>query len=118
VPINIQAQNIASFNQVNYFLIHSDLTNRGIRFNNTYNQTIGQVLIDVPPGSQITSTPYNPARISAQELAGAKRSNLRFWLTDDKNRRIDTNGENWSARISIRFSRPYIIGSDQTRRNI
>jgi hypothetical protein len=102
-PVQILAPFIASFNQVNYFLIHSDLTNKGIRFNNNYNQTIAQVLINVPPGSQIVSTPFNPARISASELGGANRTNLRFWLTDDKDRPVNTNSEYWTARIVIKY---------------
>lgn len=102
-PYSIIAPNIAAFNQVNYFLIHSDLTNKGIRFNNQYNQTISQVLIDKSPGSQIVSKPFNPPRINADELAGSIRTNLRFWITDDKDRRINTNGEDWSSRIVIRY---------------
>lgn len=111
VPDNpLLAPNVAAFNQVNYFLIHSDLTNKGIRFNNNYNQTIGQVLIDVAPGSQIVSKPFNPARINAPELAGATRTNLRFWLTDDEDRRVNTNNEYWSARIVIHWLQPYVVG--------
>ena len=109
-PTPILAPNTAAFNTVNYFLVHSDLTNKGIRFNNSYNQTIGQVLIDVPPGSQITSQPRNPAKINAPELAGATRTTLRFWLTDDANRRVNTNNEYWSARIVIHYLRPFVIG--------
>lgn len=109
VPYNLIADNVASFNQVNYFLIHSDLTSKGIRFNNSYNQTISQVLIDVAPGSQITSKPFNPAKINAAELAGTTRTNLRFWLTDDKNRRINTNGEYWTARIVVHYLRPFVV---------
>ena len=108
-PISVLAPNTAAFNQVNYFLIHSDLTNKGIRFNNKYNQTIGQVLIDVAPGSQITSSPRNPAKVNVQELSGTNRTNLRFWLTDDKDRRVNTNGEFWSARIVIHYLRPFVI---------
>ena len=109
-PINILAPNVAAFNQINYFLIHSDLVNKGIRFNNSYNQTISQVLIDVAPGSQIVSTPFNPAKSNAQELAGSNRTNLRFWLTDDKQRPVDTNGEYYSARIVIHYMRPMVLG--------
>lgn len=110
VPTNpILAPNVAAFNQVNYFLIHSDLTNKGIRFNNNYNQTIGQVLIDVAPGSQIVSRPFNPAKINAPELSGTTRTNLRFWLTDDEDRRINTNNEYWSARIVIHYLRPFVV---------
>jgi hypothetical protein len=112
LPTNpILAPNVAGFNTINYFLIHSDLTNKGIRFNNNYNQTIGQVLIDVSPGSQIVSKPFNPARINAQELAGANRTNLRFWLTDDEDRRVNTNSEYWTARIVIHYLKPYVVTS-------
>lgn len=98
------ADNQAAFNQVNYFLIHSDLVSRGIRTNNTYDQTIAQVLIDVPPGSQIVSTPFNPPRSPAWDLIGGRRKRIRFWLTDELNQRVDTNGENWSARVVIEYT--------------
>lgn len=108
-PFSTIADTTAAFNQVNYFLIHSDLTNLGIRFNNTYNQTITQVLIDVPPGSQIVSRPFNPARINAPELEGSNRTNIRFWLTDDKNRPVNTNGEFFTCRVAIKYLLPHTI---------
>ena len=110
-PINTLAPNNAAFNTVNYFLIHSDLVNRGVRYNNEYNQTIAQVLIDVAPGSQIVSTPFHPAKSNGQALAGTVRTVLRFWLTDDQQRSVNTNGENWTARIVIDFLRPMFIGN-------
>lgn len=96
--------NQAAFNQINYFLIHSDLVNRGIRQNNTYDQTIAQVLIDVPPGSQIISRPFNPPKSPAWDLIAAKKKRIRFWLTDDQNRPVETVGESWSARVIIAFT--------------
>ena len=108
-PFSILAPNIAAFNQVNYFLIHSDLCNRGIRFNGTYNQTLSQVLIDVPPGSQIVYAPFNPAVVNCQELAGIKRTRLKFWLTDDKDRLVNTNTEFWSARLTIKYLIPITL---------
>jgi hypothetical protein len=104
VPINILAPNTAGFNTINYFLIGSDLVRHGIRFNNTYAGVISQVLIDVSPGSQIVSTPFNPSRIQCDELIGSKRTNLRFRLTDDKLRAVNTNGEFYSCRIVIRYN--------------
>ena len=109
-PLSILAPSIAAFNQINYFLLHANMVNKGIRFNNQYNQTISQILINVAPGSQIVSTPFNPAKCNAQELAGAKRTNLRFWLTDDKQRNINTNGEYFTARIVLHYLRPMVIG--------
>ena len=101
--LEILAPNTAAFNSIDYFVIHSDLVSNGIRLNDGYTQALGSVLINVLPGSQIVQTPFNPPRISANELAGSQRSSLRFWLTDDKNRLVDTNGEYWSARIVIRY---------------
>ena len=115
-PITVLGDNVASFNQVNYFLIHSDLCTKGIRFNNAYNQTISQVLIDAPPGSQIVSKPFNPSSINCQDLAGAIRNNIKMWITDDKNRRINMNNEYWSCRIVIKYLKPFIISNDNSRK--
>lgn len=98
------ADNVAGFNTVNYFLTHTDLINRGIRFNNKYTQVVGQVLITATAGNQIVSTPFNPPKANAHELIGSSRKNIRFWLTDDKDRRVNTNGEDWSIRLVIRYT--------------
>ena len=103
VPQEEIADNVAAFNSVNYFVVHSDLTAQGIRVNNVFSQVLGVVPINVAPRSQIIFTPFNPPRIEANELRGAKRTNLRFWLTDDRNRLVNTNSEYWSARIVIRY---------------
>jgi hypothetical protein len=108
-PQNIPAPNVAGFNTVNYFLIHSDLVQQGIRFNNNYNQTIAQVLIDVAPGSQIVSKPFNPAKSNCNRLAGSKIDRFTVWLTDDKQREVNTNNEYFTARIVIRWLHPHIL---------
>ncbi len=95
--------NIAAFNTIDFFLIHSDLVSRGIRVNNEYDQTIAQVLIDVPPGSQIVSTPFNPPKSPAWELIGSTRNRIRFWLSDQTGAPVNTNFENWSARLIIEY---------------
>jgi hypothetical protein len=101
---DFQGDNIAAFNTIDFFLIHSDLVSRGIRVNNVYDQVIAQVLIDTAPGSQIISTPFNPPKSPAWELIGATRNRIRFWLTDQNGVAVNTNNENWSARIIIEYS--------------
>ena len=103
-PITNLGDKTANLNTLNYFLIGSSIVSQGIRFNSSYNQTIAQVLVDVAPGSQIVSQPFNPARCDASNLIGAKRTSLRFFLTDDKNKPVNTGGEYWSARIVISYS--------------
>ena len=102
-PYTETAQNVAAFNQINYWLLHCDLTNLGIAFNNQYSQVVSQISINKPPGSQVLYAPYNPARISVPELIGSARTSIRVYLTDDKNRRVDTNGEYYSARFKIQW---------------
>tara|TARA_R110000803_G_scaffold5757_1_gene18995 strand:+ start:1972 stop:2808 length:837 start_codon:yes stop_codon:yes gene_type:complete len=108
-PQTIPAQNVAKFNTINSYLIHSDLVNNGIRYNNIYNQTIGEVLIDVAPQEQINSQPFNPATSDASDLRGVKRNNVSFWLTDENNKLIDTNTEYWGARILIRYDEVKVL---------
>ena len=104
VQTDFLANNQAQFNTLDYFLIHSDIVSQGMRTNNTFSQTIAQVLIDQAPGSQIVSKPFNPPKVPASEMIGAKRKLIRFWLTDQSDIRVNTNGENWSARINIEYT--------------
>ena len=79
------------------------LINKGLRNNNRYTQIVSQVLIDVPPGSQILSRPFNIPRIPANELIGDKRNLINVWLTDNNNNRVNTAGENYSVRLIINY---------------
>lgn len=97
------SDNSAKFNTVNYFLIHSDIVNKGLRNNNRYLQTVSQVLIDKPAGSQILSAPFNVPKIPAQELIGDKRNKINIWLTDQNNNRVNTAGEDFSIRLVINY---------------
>lgn len=108
VPKTVLGDNVASFNTVNSFLIHSDLVAGGIPINGNYSSTISQVLIDVPAGSQIISQPRHPARINAENLTGRQVSRIRFWLTDEAGNPVDTNGEYWSTRIVIHYLKPMV----------
>jgi len=109
VPNNQLAPNVANFNTVNSFLLHSDLVNDGILYGNKYNQSIANVLIDVSPGSQIVYKPFNPAKISIDSLKGQIRKNIKFWLTDEENNDISTNNEYFSARLLLTYLEPIEI---------
>jgi len=99
------ADETSNFNSIQYFLIHSDIVDQGIRTNNTYTQTISQVLIDVKPGSQIVSREFNPPKSNALNLNGRKIDRIKFWLTDQDNNLVDTNGEVFGCRLVIKYTR-------------
>ncbi len=92
---------------LNYYAIHTDLVQRGIRINNSYQQTIAIVNITEKPGSQINfiAKIENP-RIPCNELIGTKRKNIEFWLTDNNNNRVDTNGQSWSVSLIVHYIAP------------
>lgn len=98
------APNTAAFNQIDFFLIHSDIVPRGIRLNNQYSNILSQVLISVRPGSQNIDSPFNPVKVPAWDLIGGLRKRVKFWLTDQQNRLVNTNNENWTARIIIKYT--------------
>lgn len=112
------ADNVAAFNNIEYFKIHSDIGD-GIRSNKTYDQTISRVNITAPPGSQIVHAPFNPAESEAERWVGAPRNTMTFWLTDQANNLVDT-GETWSARLVFQyqvFIHPNEQAQNQTRGN-
>jgi hypothetical protein len=106
VPRTVIAQNVAQFASIQFWEIHTDLTNNGIRVNNTFTQAIAQVNIDKPPGSQVLYRPFNATKIPCPELRGSSRTNIRFWLTDQSNNLVDTNSEYWSVRVVVRYLVP------------
>jgi hypothetical protein len=103
-----QAANIPLFNTINYYLVHSDLVNRGIRVNQNYTQTISNVLINAAPNDQIQYQPFNPPSTPVYELAGVSKDSMTFWVTDDQNRPIKT-AEDWGLRVLITFDQPIVL---------
>lgn len=102
---SVLGDNIAAFNSIEYFLLHSDIIDQGIRTNNTFTQTISQILIDVPPGSQIVSREFNPPKSEALNLNGKVIDRIKFWLTDQDNNLVDTNNEEFGCRLIIKYTR-------------
>ena len=100
---NFDSDNVAAFNNIEYFVLHTDLVSYGLRTNNRYTQAVAQVLIEADPGSQIAHQPNNPPEISCTELIGIKKNNIRVWLTDQANRLVNTAGETYSMRLVIYY---------------
>jgi hypothetical protein len=93
----------AKLNTVDYFVIHSDIVQRGVYQNGAYTNAIDSVLIDVPPGSQIVYRPVVQTRVAARGLIGSRKMRFKFWLTDQSNNPVNTNGEAWSVKITVRY---------------
>ncbi len=100
------ADNVANFNVLEYFLMTTDLVDSGLRFNNTWNQIMARVYINVAPGSQIVYTPAWPAKSGCNKLRGRAVQTMHFTLTDQNNNLVNTAGEDYSAEIVIKYDLP------------
>jgi hypothetical protein len=99
----IEAENIGRLNTVNSLLIHTDLVNTGIQTGNKTSQTIAHIPINVGVGSLINYTPVLPVHVRAENLINDVRRECAFWVTNELNQPIDTNGEDWSLTVLIRW---------------
>lgn len=94
------------FNAFNYYLISSDMVNRGIQIGSTYSQIISKVLITTKPNTQVLYSPSNPTLIDAQSLAGDNRRYYTFRLLDDALQSVHTKGEYYSVQLRISYFEP------------
>lgn len=101
--------NIAAFNMLDYYLIHSDIVRQGMRNDGRYYRTIAKVDVTEHPGSQILYQPFNPVRMDASNLIGSCIDKLTFWLTDQSNVPVETNGEDWSATVVVSYTRKFSV---------
>ena len=108
---SVTGQNVANFNTLNSYLVHSDLVSQGIPVNATGASILAQVPISARPGSQIVYQPRNPSRTDLTELIGLPRNSFRIWLTNQVGDYIDTNSEDYSIVVVIRFILPIRRGA-------
>lgn len=108
----IPGARVPAFDNVNSYLIHCDMIQAGILINGISSQTVAQVPIDVEKaGFQIQFKEPIPPVTQAPHIAGSRRDVIRCWLTNERNTRVDTDGQRWSFRLRIQFLLPntYVI---------
>ena len=100
---------IPRINDYNFYLLRMDIVDRGIRFNNNFYHIVEVILIDVEPGQQILTRPVHPPTSEIQHLAGRPINKIRVELLKDDLTPADTNGENYYARVAIKYWEPIEI---------
>lgn len=94
---------IARLNNTNFYMLQSEMVTTGLRVNGQKGGIIAKVPIDVNPGSQVLYSPNHPPKIGIQHLAGSRKKKFRFSLLNSEGDLVDTNGEYFSFRLSIRY---------------
>ena len=96
--------NVAAFSDVSSFLAHTTLLGAsGIPIGSLNAEVMAQIQITVPPGSQINFQPQNPIKIPVPHLAGQKINEANFSITDQLNREVDFNTEDFTFLIEIKW---------------
>jgi hypothetical protein len=103
-PINEQSDNVAAFNSLNNYFIKSDIVGDGMRFNNGYSGILAKIPITATPNSLINYHPRNISWVDGDVLTGAKRTKLRFNITDQNGEVIDMNDEFWTLEVVIKYT--------------
>lgn len=102
------AQDEAKVNNVNGYMIHSDLVQGGLLTNGVSSQTIAVVPILVQKhGELINFLPRIPTITQAPHLVGYSTRDVKLWLTDEKNQDVDTQKEDWRFILRISWWQPY-----------
>jgi hypothetical protein len=97
------ADSPAKFNNIEYFLLKSDIVQGSIPTNRVSSDTIALVNITSLTGNQTIYTPVNPLRVDASSLKNGGKNIVSFRLTDDKGIAANT-GEPYSLTIVFRYS--------------
>ena len=97
------APNVAAFSDVSSFLAHTDLLQSGIPIGDLEAQVLAQIQITVPPGSQINFQPQNPIKLSVNHLRGQIINQATFFITDQLNREVDFNTENFTMLVELKY---------------
>lgn len=100
---------IPRINDYNFYLLSMDIVDRGIRFNDNFYHIVEVILIDVEPGQQILTRPVHPPTSEIQHLVGRPINRIRVRLLKDDLSPADTNGENYYARVAIKYWEPIEI---------
>jgi len=93
-----------TFNKLQYFLITSNITSSGTRFNGKNTSIIGRVLITGSANFQLINEPQHPYSHDLTFMKGRVVNNLTFELRDDLLQLVETRGENFSLRYRLVYT--------------
>jgi hypothetical protein len=103
---NFYGDSTAQLNRVNSYLLHGDLIQGGIPLNSQQDNIFAQVDVDVAAGGNINFRPFNPLKVSGTHLQYGDKDLLTFYMTDEKNRPVNTLGENFTFTMVIKYQKP------------
>jgi hypothetical protein len=100
----IEGQQIAAFDSVQYLTVATNLVDLGFQLNGgVHTGVIARIGIDAEAGYQILFQPTVPLEISTNRLSEQGVTSATFTLMDQNGNLVDTNGQDWSLLLRIRY---------------
>ena len=100
----LEGLNIAAFDTVQYLTVGTSLVDTGFQLNGgIYRGVIAHIGITSEAGYQIVFEPMNPLEVSTDQLSGNGVTRAEFTLMDQDGNLVDTNGQDWSLLLRIRY---------------
>lgn len=103
----IMGDSTANFNSINSYYLASDLVNQGASINGKHGNVIAIVPITSLPGNLVNfQGNVNNLFVDCDNILGRRngRSQITFWLTNEKNEPLDMANEYFSFTILIRWT--------------
>lgn len=97
--------NVAQFSDLSSILVHASFITRS-NFNGSESNVIAIAGPSVDVGDKQTYIPYNLIKVPCNNLKGSSLSEISFYITDQNNRALDTNSENWELSLMIEYTMP------------
>jgi len=102
------SQSQANFGQTTNLVITTNLTN-SYNYNGNPSNIIGNIPINVAPGSLISYSPYQYMKLDASNLQGMSISQIDSTLLTEDLAPIDTNGEAYSYELIFEYDVDQIV---------
>ena len=97
----------ASFNSINSYYLSTDLVPQGLNINGKYGNVIAIIPISSLPGNLVNfQGNFNNLFVGCDNILGRRngKTQTTFWLSDEKMRPLDMNGESYSFTILVRWT--------------
>ena len=101
----VEAPFVANFgDSLSHVNVHTSLSSGGIGISGTSTDVVGAIVPNTGVGGQITYQAPFPLHCSCEHLRGSTTTSATFYITNQNNVPLDTNGDHWSLQLLLSWA--------------
>ena len=101
----VEAPFVANFgDSLSHVNVHTSLSSGGIGLSGTSTDVVGAIVPNTGVGGQITFQAPFPLHCSCEHLRGSTTTSAAFYITNQNNEPLDTNGDHWSLQLLLSWT--------------